>query len=163
MLASPDAAKRTARRLSMDDLERVIAIDRTHVGHSRRHFFEKRMQVATLNPNDFIQIGVMWGGALCGFAIARILRGDFGREQAVAVLDAVGVEPDSQECGVGRCLMQELACAMRRMGVDSLQSQAAWRDQNLLRFFHASGFEIAPRLALERTVAERLDEPSEEI
>jgi hypothetical protein len=163
MPAGPDGAKRVARQLSIDDLERLTAIDRAHVGHSRRHFFEKRLAAADRNPPDFIQVGVMWGGSLCGFAIAHILRGEFGHENAIAVLDAVGVEPGSQECGVGQCLMQELTAAMGRMGVRSLHSQVSWKDQDLLRFFHASGFELAPRLALERPVSERLDEVSEEV
>lgn len=162
MSASPDTAKRTARPLGIDDLEAVIAIDRAHTGQARRHFFAKRMAAAAQHPDDLVQLGVAWGGALCGFAIARILRGEFGREQAVAVLDAIGVEPQSQECGVGRCLMLELAGALRAMGVRALHSQADWKDQHLLRFLHASGFEIAPRLALERSVREPLGEPAEE-
>jgi L-amino acid N-acyltransferase YncA len=162
MLAGPDTAARTARLLSVDDLEQIIAIDRAHTGHSRRHFFEKRIATATLHPHDFIQIGVVWGGSLCGFAIARVLRGEFGREYAVAVLDALGVEPESQECGVGEALMQELIRILRSLGVRSLQSQVRWANHDLLRFFDASGFALAPRLALERPVAERLDESSEE-
>jgi L-amino acid N-acyltransferase YncA len=163
MLAGSDAGRRTVRQLEMSDLERMAAIDRAHVGRSRRHFFEKRMAAARLSPHDFIQIGVVWGGSLCGFAVARILRGEFGQEHVVAVLDAIAVEPDSQECGVGQCLMQEFATIMQRMRIRSLHSQVAWKDQSLLRFFSASGFELAPRLALERTVGERLDEVSEEI
>ena len=121
------------------------------------------MAAAEERPRDFIHVGAMWGGALCGFAIARILRGEFGHEHAVAVLDAVGVEPETQECGIGHALMDELINTMREMGVRSLQSQVDWTNQDLLRFLQASDFKIAPRLALERSVAERLDEAIEEI
>lgn len=162
MPAGPDAARRTARPLSIDDLDAVIAIDRAYTGHARRHFFAKRMAAAGRHSDDFIQVGVMWGGALCGFAIARVLRGEFGRGEAVAVLDAIGVEPHSQECGIGLCLMEELTNIARRMGVRTLHSQADWKDQHLLRFLHASGFAIAPRLALERSAAKPFDEVSEE-
>jgi predicted N-acetyltransferase YhbS len=162
MPAGADAATRTTRPLNRDDLEAVIAIDRAHSGHTRRHFFAKRMAAAAQRPDDFIQIGVVWGGALCGYAIARVLRGEFGGEQAVAVLDAIGVEPQSQECGVGRCLVQQLAGALHARGVGGLHSQADWKDQHLLQFLHACGFAIAPRLALERSVREPLGEPVEE-
>lgn len=162
MLAGPDTAARTARLLGADDLEQVIAIDCAHSGHARRHFFAKRMAAAKLHPQDFIQVGVMWGGSLCGFAIARVLCGEFGREDAVAVLDAVGVEPQSQECGVGEALMQELISILRDMGVRSLQSQVRWTNHNLVRFLEASGFALAPRLALERSVVEQMAEASEE-
>jgi hypothetical protein len=48
------------------------------------------------------------------------------------------------------------------MGVRALHSQVDWKDQHLLRFLHASGFAIAPRLALERSVGEPLGEAAEE-
>ena len=163
MPASPEAANQQARQLGAHDLDRVIAIDSAHVGRNRRHFFEKRMATAKLSPHDFIQVGVMQDGSLCGFAIARVHRGEFGREHASALIDAVGVDPQSQQRGVGQCLMQELARTARAMGVRTLHSQVAWQDQDLLGFFHASGFELAPRLTLERPVSARLDEPSEEI
>jgi GNAT superfamily N-acetyltransferase len=141
----------------------VIAIDSAHTGHSRRRFFEKRFAAAVARPQDFATIGIDRNGALRGFAIARIQRGEFGREQAVAVLDAVGVEPHARERGVGRALIDGLIAALDRMGVGSLTSQAAWNNHELLRFFAASGFALAPRLVLERSLAEPLYEGSEEV
>ncbi len=151
-----------ARLLSRDDVEQVVAIDRAHTGLSRRRFFDKRFAAANAHPDDFIHIGVMRGGSLRGFAMARIVRGEFGRQDAVAVLDALGVQPESQERGVGQALMDELVRVMRGMGLLSLQSQAEWKNHDLVRFFDASGFRLAPRLVLERAVAELLDEPAVE-
>jgi len=162
MVAAPAASDRAARPLGADDLERVIAIDRAHSGGSRRHFFEKRFAAAKSHPKDFIHVGVYRGGALRGFAIARIHRGEFGETQAIAVLDAIGVAMENQEIGIGQALMSELAGAMRRMGVSRLQSEVDWKNHELLRFFDASGFELAPRLALERSVTEPLAEASED-
>jgi ribosomal protein S18 acetylase RimI-like enzyme len=152
-----------ARTLGPADVERVIAIDRAQTGRSRRRFFEKRFAAAAARPQDFVPIGIQRGGALRGFAILRILRGEFGREQAIAVLDAIGVEPHSRERGIGRALMNELIAALDRRGVRSLQSQAAWNNHDLVRFFAASDFALAPRLVLERSVAEPLHEASEEV
>jgi GNAT superfamily N-acetyltransferase len=161
--AAIPACDRGACMLGVADVERVIAIDRAHSGRSRRRFFEKRFAAAAARPQDFIPIGIHRGGALRGFAIVRILRGEFGHEQAVAVLDAVGVEPQSRELGVGRALMGELIDVLDRMGVRSLQSQAEWNNHDLVRFFAASGFALAPRLVLERSVAEPMCEISEEV
>jgi len=153
----------SACMLGLSDIERVITIDRAHTGRSRRRFFEKRFAAAAARPQDFVSIGVHRGGALRGFAIARIQRGEFGRAQAIAVLDAVGVEPHSRERGIGRALIDELIAALDRMGVRSLQSQTAWNNHDLVRFFAASGFALAPRLVLERSVAEPLREAGEEV
>jgi ribosomal protein S18 acetylase RimI-like enzyme len=156
-------AHSTARRLGLDDVERVIAIDRAHSGHARRRFFERRFEAAQAEPDDYIHIGVTRGGSLRGFAIARILRGEFGQQQTVAVLDAIGVEAESQERGIGQELMDELTAAMRRTGVTMLQSEADWTNHGLLRFFAAAGFALAPRLALQRAVGELKDDLNEEI
>ncbi len=150
-------------RLDADDLERVIAIDRAHTGHSRRHFFEKRFAAARAKPDDFVQIGVMRGGALRGFAVARLQRGEFGRKDVVAVLDGVGVELECQELGIGQMLMEELVRTLQEKGVSSLHSEAEWRRDHLLHFFAASGFSLSPRLVLERSAEEPFAETDEDV
>jgi ribosomal protein S18 acetylase RimI-like enzyme len=163
MVSAPAARARGARALEAGDFERVMAIDRAHTGKARRHFFTKRFAGAAARPDDFVHIGVHNGGPLQGFVMARILRGEFGRDRAVAVLDAIGVDPTSQERGIGQSLIQELIEILGRAGIGSLQSQADWTNHQLLHFFDGSGFVLAPRLALERTVTEPLDEPSEDV
>ena len=150
------------RPLRSNDLERVIAIDSAHVGEPRRRFFEKRLAHAEQHREDFVHVGVTRDGVLVGFAFARILRGEFGREQAMATLDAFAVEPGSKDRGVGRALMNGLTEVLRRKGVQSVQSQADWTNHVLLRFFEASGFGLAPRLILERSVLTPLAEPVED-
>jgi L-amino acid N-acyltransferase YncA len=163
MVVGQTSEDRLSRPLGIDDLERVIAIDRDRGAQSRRHFFEKRFAAAKAQPGDFIHIGVEQNGLLRGFAIARVHRGEFGFERAVAVLDAIGVESESRERGIGRLLMRELGETLRHRGVRTLQSQADWTNHEVLRFFAAAGFKLAPRLTLERPVAAPLDEMSETI
>ena len=162
MVSARTTSDRTIRLLKADDLEQVITIDRMHTGQARRRFFEKRFEAAKTHPADFIHVGVTRDGSLAGFAFARLLHGEFGREHT-AILDAVGVDPGSQERGVGPALMQALIEAMRRNDVRALQSQADWTNHGLMRFFDTSGFKLAPRLVLARSVAEPLAEPVEEI
>lgn len=152
----------SVRPLDAGDLERVVAIDRAHVGHSRRRFFEKRFARAAAHPDDFVQIGMVADGSLRGFVLARLLRGEFGREDLVAVLDVLGVEPESQARGLGQALLGRLVEIMRKKGVRSLHSQASWTDHRLLRFLDACGFQMSPRIVLDRAVAKPLIEAEEE-
>lgn len=163
MVAAPLATGHDTRPLRADDIERVIAIDRAYSGHSRRRFFEKRFAAANAQPEDFIHVGVVRDGVLRGYAIARVLRGEFGHKQAIAVLDAIGVDAESRERGVGQALMAELNAVMSRRNVRALQSQAEWTNSDLMRFFAAAGFQLAPRLTLQRPVAALLDETSEQV
>ena len=59
--------------------------------------------------------------------------------------------------------MEALGNEMRRSGVRSLHSQAEWNKHDLLRFFEASGFQLAPQFALQRSVSEPLEEKNEEV
>jgi len=163
MSASPTASERIIRPLTADDREQVTAIDRAHSGLSRRSFFDKRFSAAKAHPEDFVALGVVQDGALRGFATARILRGEFGGDRPVAVLDGLGVAVDHQEHGLGQALMAELSGELRAAGVRALQSQVAWTNHELLRFFAAAGFELAPRLALERAVVVPFEEELAEV
>jgi N-acetylglutamate synthase-like GNAT family acetyltransferase len=151
------------RALDAGDLERVIEIDRTPGGRTRGRFFEKRFAAAAAHPEDFVHVGVTRGGVLRGFAFARLLRGEFGREHVTAVLDAIGVEPQSREAGIGRSLLRELVVRLRAVGARTLHSQAEWSDPDLTHFFAAAGFKLAPRVALERSLATPLVEQVEEV
>lgn len=162
MAAASARLDESIRSIDANDLECVVTIDRAHTGYSRRRFFEKRFACAAARPDDFVQIGLMRGGALRGFAIARLLRGEFGRENVVAVFDVVAVEPESQDRGVGQTLIERLVEIMREKGVRSLHSQANWTNRRLMRFFDASGFRLSPRMVLDRPVADPLIEPAEE-
>ena len=144
----------STRPITVADLDQVVAIDKANTGQSRRHFFDKRFAAAKARPTDFIQIGVAEAESLRGFAIAHIQRGEFGQRDAVAVLDAMGVALGDREHGLGQNLMQALIADARRQGAKSVQSQVDWQNADLLRFFNYAGFELAPRLALERGAGE---------
>lgn len=146
------------RPLRAVDLEQVIAIDSHHFGEPRRAFFEKRLAHAREYAEDYVQVGADRNGTLVGFAFARIQRGEFGRDQAIATLDAIGVMISSREQGLGHALMESLTGVLRERGVQSLQSQANWADHALLRFFDACHFNLAPRLVLERSALTPLPE-----
>jgi ribosomal protein S18 acetylase RimI-like enzyme len=152
----------STRPITAADLQQVIAIDTAHSGGSRRRFFEKRFAAAKARPSDFVQLGVMEGNTLRGFAIAHILRGEFGRKDAIAVLDALGVAPDSKEHGFGQILVEELIAISRQRGARSLHSQVDWKSADLLRFFNSAHFKLAPRVALERSTNELLEQGDEE-
>lgn len=143
----------TVRPLTGDDLDRVVAIDRKLSGRARRGFFESRLAAALRDPGGFITVGVCDGDDLLGFAMTRLQEGDFGIEVSVAVLDAIGVDPDHHGAGLGRRLMAGIEDVMRRKGVHELHSQLDWHNHSLLRFLDSAGFELASSVVLGRTTA----------
>ncbi len=151
------------RPLRIGDMERMVAIDEAHTGRTRRGFLAKRLSMAIGRPQAFVHVGLERDGVLEGFALARMLRGEFGRAATTAALDLVGVAPDSREHGLGRALLDGLIEAAQRQGVSHLQSEAEWTSHALLRFFDAAGFRLASRVVLERRVNEPFPDKAEEI
>jgi GNAT superfamily N-acetyltransferase len=146
------------RSLKPEDLDRVVEIDRGITGRSRRGFFEKRLRASLADPEGFIVMGTEEGGILNGFAIARFQDGEFGDERPVAILDAMGVDSDSQGQGLGRMLIEGIDKVMRKRGVHELRTQAEWTNHALMRFFASIGFSLAPHRVLERAPTRDLED-----
>ncbi len=145
------SAGTTVRPLTSDDLDRVIEIDRKLSGRSRRGFFKSRLAAALREPGAFIYVGACESGTLSGFAMARLLAGEYGMEVSVAVLDAIGVDPERQGTGLGRQLMTGIEDIMRQKGIRELHSELDWNNHAMMRFLDAAGFQMAPRTVLGRS------------
>lgn len=152
--AKSKATKSRVRPLTAGDLDAVAAIDRQDFGASRKGFFQKRLEAVQKTPENYVTLGAERGGRLAGFVIGRIGRGEFGSLRPSAAVDAIGVESKSRGQGIGRTLVAALETELQGAGAEMLFSQADWTNSNLLQFFKAAGFGLAPRTLLEGDVPE---------
>ncbi len=148
----------TVRPLVEADLNAAVEIDKAIAGRARRGFMEKRLAAALRTPDRHIQVAAeisseSGGGALTGFALARIQDGEFGRSEPAVVLEALSVDPAQQHHGTGQALMSGIEEVMRHKGIRELQTQASWKDHEVLKFFDANGFRLARRTVVEIPVA----------
>lgn len=144
------ADQATTRPVTAADLDAIVALDCKITGQSRRGFYEKRLAAAARDPRAFVSLALEVDGHIAGFVFAHILDGEFGGTQPVAVLDGIGVDPDERGASHGRQLISGLDRQLQAYGVREIQSQADWTEHAIVRFFAASGFDLAPRLVLER-------------
>ena len=143
----------TLRPLNPGDLNAMIEIDARQGGVRRSGFYEKRLAAMARAPARFAGTAAIRNGKLAGFAIARVVQGEFGKTGARARLDAIGVERDARRAGIGQAVLAGLEKALRDAGVAEIQTEVDWSNQTLLRFLNRSGFTPAHRLVLERPVA----------
>jgi len=143
----------TLRALKPDDLERVVDIDSRITGRSRKKFFEKRLEAALANTSGFIAVATETDNALTGFAIARLQDGEFGVDHKIAVLDVIGVDPESQKGGQGTLLLDGIIVRAKKMGISEIRTQVNWVDRDLLQFFAGHDFLLASSRVLERTAS----------
>lgn len=143
----------TLRPLVIGDLDTVVALDRRVSEVSRRGFFEKWIKAQARDERTFVALAALDGESMVGFVLAHILDGEFGGAARVAVLDALTVDPERKAGGIGHALMDGLCAGARERGASELQTQAGWDETELLGFFAAVGFSLAPRLVLERAAS----------
>ncbi len=75
--------------------------------------------------------------------------------EPIAVLDTLGVHPDTRGVGIGHALMEQLLINLAGLGVATLRTEVAWEDTQLLAFFQRERFRPAARLCLELPVTHR--------
>jgi GNAT superfamily N-acetyltransferase len=151
------AEQAKVRTLSASDLDAIVALDQKITGHSRRGFYEKRVKAMNNDPASFIALAAEAGGQVKAFLMGYLLDGEFGGKAPVAVMDALGVDPRARGAGLAKLLMASLDADLKKRGVKELQTQAAIAEHELMGFFIKSGFQLAPKLTVERAVAQPVD------
>ena len=148
MSSTATTHKPELRRLAAADLERVVALDAAYGGHSRRAYFERRLAAALRDPEHHLQYAADDAWDLGGFALARVLAGEFGRDRPALMLEVIGVSFQHRGRGIGAALLGALEQEAARRGIRELWTQASWRQERMLRFLGRSGFELAQPLVL---------------
>jgi ribosomal protein S18 acetylase RimI-like enzyme len=147
----------TIRALRPDDAEAVARIDRERGGRSRTEFYAKRFQTLAADPRAFVAVAAEQAGLVVGFAFARVLDGEFGGVAPAGALDAIGVTAEQEREGVATSLLSGLEAALAARGVRELRTQVEWTEHGTAAFFAASGFRLAPRVVLERSLERPAD------
>jgi len=137
------------RTLRADDLDAIVRIDKHIVGHARRDYLALKLEEALKDTRILVSLGVEIDGTLAGFLMGRLYYGEFGVPEPVAILDTIGVSPDRPREGIGHALMQQFMTNLRGVGIETIQTQAAWNRWDLLHFLETCGFRPAPYLFLE--------------
>lgn len=137
------------RGLKPEDLEAVIAIDARNTGRRREEYFKIKLQQNIAETGVKVSLAAELDGCFCGFLLARVFYGEFGRMEPAAALDTIAVHPDFHGQGVGSALLRQLRVNLLGLGVPRLQTEVSWDDPALLTFFQHEGFRPAERICLD--------------
>jgi predicted N-acetyltransferase YhbS len=132
------------RQLARTDLDQVVALDAAITGRTRRAYFERRLAAALRQPELHLQFAAEEDGSLSGYALTRVLEGEFGRTRPGLRLEMISVAPAAQSRGIGRALHAALATEAGKRGIAEFRTAVAWRDHMMLRFLAGLGYLLAP-------------------
>lgn len=159
MSAVATPAALSVRALTPADLQAVVAIDAAIEGHPRSDYVQRRLAAAMSEPALHAQFAASDGTQLVGHILARVLHGEFGRDQPALRLEMVGVRPAERGHGAGRMLFDALSRWAARHGITQLRTAARWNDTAMMHWLDAMGFVLAPALILGCDIDGRTQEP----
>ncbi len=126
------------RRMTEEDIEGVLAIDRKIVGSSRATTY-------TTAPSSYVggeldvSVVAEAGGQIVGFLLGRITHSPYGLADA-ASLEMIGVDPEYRRRGIGTGLARAFNEHCKQKGVRSVRAMVSWHDWWLLSFLRSLGF-----------------------
>jgi ribosomal protein S18 acetylase RimI-like enzyme len=138
------------RSLRAEDFDWVTRVDQRITGRNRADYLQRKFDEVLQESAIALSQVVEDDGFVVAFAMARIDPGDFGRAQASASLDTIGVDPGFSGKGYARALLTQMIENLAAVHVERLETEVAAGDLALRRFLHAFGFRPAQRLPFER-------------
>jgi len=138
------------RSLERRDLDDIVAIDRRLSGRDRREYLAQKVDESLEETGVRVSVVVEAADRVAGFLMARVDYGEFGRLEAHAVIDTLGVDPSHGHEGVGTALLSQLLTNLQALRVERVRTEVAWNDHALLGFLERCGFRPAQRLVLRR-------------
>jgi len=140
--------------MKAEDYDAVVGIDEKVLKAPRPEYynvkFEKLFQTKDYLPASLV--AEEEDGTVVGFVMGEIYMGEYGIYQEEASLDTIGVDPDCQQKGIGKQLINEFMEHLRKLGVKKISTLVAWDDSALLHFFSVNQFGPSKTIYLERTV-----------
>jgi ribosomal protein S18 acetylase RimI-like enzyme len=136
--------------MARGDLPDIVRIDRGITGRDRTQYMQQKVAEAMVDSAIRVSLTARIDGIICGFLMARVDLGDFGRTEPVAVLDTIDVDPDYAHRGVGHALISQLFVNLGGLRVERVETSVAPRDFGLLGFLYDIGFSPSQRLAFSR-------------
>lgn len=141
------------RSLLESDLTAVVRIDRQLSGQDRTAYYHTKFEEMLVEAGIRGSLVAERKDLIVGFIMARVDYGEFGKPIQTAVIDTIGVHPAETGTGVGKALLAHLLNQLSGLRVESLRTQAWWRQHQLHSFLERCGFAPSQRLVLTKQIS----------
>jgi len=136
------------RKMTSKDLDAIVAIDTQILGKSRWDYWLMKMSLAEQRL-PMASLVAEADGKVVGFILGDASGYEYDVPENIGWIDTIGVDPAYQKQGIARMLMKEMIANLKKVGVDTVYTMVNWPDWDLLKFFHAFGFQKGPLINLE--------------
>ncbi len=142
------------RLMTAEDFEAVVDIDGKVLGTRRPEYYEMKFE-KLFGTRDYLPVSLVaetGEGKVVGFVMGEIYLGEYGIFQEEATLDTIGVDPQHQNRGIGKRLIEEFIDHLKKIGVQKIHTLVDWNNSQLIHFFSANAFSPSKTINLERVL-----------
>lgn len=139
------------RLMRSDDYPAVVQLDEKVFRTARPEYyrlkFEELVQSTDRLPTSFV--AEREDGAMVGFIMGGLFIGEYGISHE-ATLEAINVDPDCQNQGIGKQLIKEFVDHLRAVGAQKISTLVDSTDVKLMHFFSSNLFNPSKTINMER-------------
>jgi GNAT superfamily N-acetyltransferase len=140
------------RPLEASDLDAIVAIDEKLSGQTRKDYWRRRLEIASLRP-PWMSVVAETDGRLVGFLFGWVGESEFGIAQPTGWVDLIGVDPAYRGRGVARALLDRFVESGRELrALGRVATLVDLGQEDIREFFLRQGFQPGRMVQLERTV-----------
>jgi len=145
-----DRAEIVVRPLEPTDLDAIVRIDEKLSGQTRKEYWQRRLELASLRP-PWMSLVAETDGRLAGFVFGWVGASEFGIAEPTAWLDLIGVDPPYRGRGVGRALVERFVASGRELrAIRKVATLIDLGQADVREFFVRQGFRQGPMIQMER-------------
>jgi ribosomal protein S18 acetylase RimI-like enzyme len=138
--------------MKAEDYDAVVEIDEKVLKAHRPEYYKMKFE-KLFKSRDYLPTSLVAeteDGAVVGFVMGVLYMGEYGIFQEEATLDTIGVDPDHQQKGIGKLLINEFIDHLKKLGVQKINTLVDWNDASLIHFFSSNKFSPSKSINLER-------------
>jgi ribosomal protein S18 acetylase RimI-like enzyme len=140
------------RPVEATDLEDIVRIDEKLTGHTRKDYWQTRLEIAALRP-PWMSLVAETDGRLVGFLFGWVGESEFGMAGGTGWIDLIGIDPRYRSLGVGRALVERFVASGRELrAIQKVATLIDLTQEGVRDFFVHLGFRHGPMIQLEQPV-----------
>ena len=140
------------RPAEVTDLDAIVGIEEKISGHTRKQYWQHRLEIAALRP-PWMSLVAESDGRVVGFLFGWVGESEFGIAGPTGWVDLIGVAPPYRGRGVGQALTQRFIESGRELrAIEKAATLIDLTQADVREFFVRLGFHHGPMIQMEREV-----------
>ncbi len=139
------------RPVEATDIDAIVAIDEKLAGQTRKDYWRRRLEIASLRP-PWMSVVAETDGRLAGFLFGWVGESEFGIAPPTGWVDLIGVDPAYRGRGIARTLLDRFVESGRELrALGRVATLIDPGQEDIREFFLRQGFQLGRMVQLERT------------